>query len=84
MNKEEFLKTIPATYDGTGAGLEKILALAKKIGFTQMEAVQLLISSFHFSLKEADNIVLHSDAWGSELPTNIKLRDSFGDILNDK
>ena len=84
MNKEKLIKESAIAYDGTRESIEKILILFKQARFTQMESVNFLVFSLHLPLKEADDIVLQSKAWKPELPTNIQLRNSFGDIIEDK
>jgi hypothetical protein len=76
-------KIFKENYTGEKDSLQKCLFELKKIGCTQIEAVKVLMDELQISLREADKIVLTSNAWEQEKDSTLNLRDNFEKGLSD-
>lgn len=58
------------------APLETILQKLREAGASQMTSIQLLMSVFDLSLRQADELVLNSQTWEDCYEATTSLRDS--------
>ena len=79
----KFIEIFKGTYNGTKESLQQSLIELKKSGCNPIEAVKIIVNQLGLSLKEADSIVLNSEAWRTEKDQTLKLRNDFFDALSD-
>ncbi|HEY1163580.1 MAG TPA: hypothetical protein VGE90_00400, partial [Chitinophaga sp.] len=53
----------------------------KEAGASQMQSALVIIRRLGLSIKDADNFIVHSDAWKENKDNIIKVRNLFGDVL---
>ena len=70
-----------SVYNGNSSNMEMALLGIKEAGATQMQSALVLIKKLGLSIKDADHLIVHSDAWKGNKDAIIKVRNQFGDIL---
>jgi hypothetical protein len=68
---------------GNPASMQLALQKLKDIGCSQLQSAKLLIALLGMSLREADKIVLHAEAWKNEKAANIAVREEFAKSLEE-
>jgi hypothetical protein len=81
--EKTFEEVFRANYKGNEFSLQECLSELKKIGCTQIQVVKLLMSELQVSLREADRIVINSEAWKQEKQATMNIRNNFEDGLSD-
>lgn len=83
MNTAKFEDIFETIYDGNPNSLELALLKIKENGATQMQSTLVLIKKLKLSIKDADDLVVHSNVWKENIDNVIKVRNEFGDVLED-
>jgi hypothetical protein len=74
---DEMRMIFKSQYNGTANSIEVILKSLKEKGISQMQSLKLIMDEMKLSISEADNIVMHSNAWGNEKEGNEIFRENF-------
>ena len=77
---EDIFQTV---YNGEPASVQEALLKIKEAGASQMESAIVLVKRLKLSLSTADSIILSSDAWNEGSDNVIKMREDFGNFLNN-
>jgi hypothetical protein len=70
-----------SVYNGNSSNMEMALLRIKEAGATQMQSALVLIKKLELSIKDADYLIAHSDAWKGNKDAIINVRNQFGDFL---
>lgn len=81
MNKK-FEDIFEYCYNGSPDNLELALLKMKEGGATQMQSAVVLIEKLKLSIKDADYLIVHSNAWKENKDNLINGRNEFGDFLD--
>jgi len=66
--------TFESVYNGDSSNLEIALLRIKETGATQMQSALILIKKLGLSIKEADYLIVHSNAWKENKDNIIQVR----------
>lgn len=77
-NETELFRSV---YTGSYESLQQAITLLKLSGFSQGQSVMCIVKELKISLKQADEIILDSDAWAQNKEANLKFRDDLYDFL---
>lgn len=78
----DFENIFDAIYKESG-DINKVISSLKENGAGQMETVMLLIRKLKITLVEADSLVVNSESWIEQKGAVEKLRNDFGDFMNN-
>jgi hypothetical protein len=70
-------------YSQKDVNIEKALQALKENGASQVDSIMILMSELNLSLKEANQIVLNSNAWKFYKSYTEKIREEFGNFLDN-
>jgi hypothetical protein len=69
-------------YDGSSESIELALIELRKLGCTQMQCLKILVEKLQLTLKQANTIVYHAEAWQDQRGTNDQLTQNIIEALN--
>ncbi len=79
MEIEELKVKFKNKFNGTN--LEESLLELKDAGASQMQSVRIIMKELNISLKEVDQIILHSKSWRKEREGTLDFRNRVFDLI---
>jgi len=76
---EEFHKV----YNNKKENLEDAMLQLRRMGATPIDTLKVLKEALGLSLREADDLVLHSVTWQDIKATTLELRETFYSVFTD-
>jgi len=83
MIQKNLLIKFKEIYNSQNKNIQETILELKNIGATQMDCLKIIKKELKLSIKEADNIILNSKAWSNHLESNLNLRDSITNYLEN-
>jgi hypothetical protein len=68
---------------GDEQSLDAALKNLKENGCSQMQSLKIIMTELNLGIREADNLILNSEAWSPERANNIQFRNAFKRYLED-
>ncbi len=84
MIKKTLLLKFEEVYNPEKPNIEAALVALRNAGATQMDCLKIIKQKLNLSIKEADEIILNSKTWSSHFDSNISIRESFANFLEEK
>lgn len=76
-------KIFEDVYDPKVNNRDEVICLLKEAGASQVDCLQTISKKLNLSLNEADEIVLHSEAWKDAKEQTLLLREDFWEGLKN-